>query len=303
MKKHFLIQIVLLFYSSIFCQQREIIKLWPGTPLYLTDTVNNEKSELGSDNIVRVSNVSYPTLEYWKPEKPNGTAVIICPGGGYVRLAITSEGEYVAKWFAEKGVSAFILKYRLPDETRMERKEIVPLSDAQQAIYYLRSNSEKFGIDSNKIGIIGFSAGGHLAASASVHFNDSFIRKRDHSLRPDFSILIYPVITMQNEFIHPGSKKALIGENASDSLTRYFSNELNVAGNTPPTFLMHAADDKVVPVQNSLKYYDALQRNNINAALHIFQKGGHGFTMKNKFLDEQWFYLLEKWLTENNFVH
>lgn len=303
MKKHFLIQIVLLFYSSIFCQQREIIKLWPGTPLYLTDTVNNEKSELGSDNIVRVSNVSYPALEYWKPEKPNGTAVIICPGGGYVRLAITSEGEYVAKWFAEKGVSAFILKYRLPDETRMERKEIVPLSDAQQAIYYLRSNSEKFGIDSNKIGIIGFSAGGHLAASASVHFNDSFLRKSNHSLRPDFSILIYPVITMQNDFTHPGSKKALIGENANDSLVSYFSNELNVTEKTPPTFIMHATDDKVVPVENILKYYDALKRNNVNAALHIFQKGGHGFTMKNKFLDEQWFYLLEKWLTENKFVY
>lgn len=303
MKKHFLILIVLLFNSSIFCQQREIIKLWPGIPLYLKDTVNHEKSELGSDNIVRISNVTYPTLEYWKPEKPNGTAVIICPGGGYVRLAITSEGEYVAKWFAEKGVSAFILKYRLPDDYRMEHKEIVPLSDAQQAINYVRSNSEKFRIDKNKIGIMGFSAGGHLAASASVHFNDSVIRERDQSLRPDFSILIYPVITMQSDFTHQGSKKALIGENASDSLAHYFSNELNVTENTPPTFIMHATDDKVVPVENSLKYYDALKRNNVNAALHIFQNGGHGFTMKNKFLDEQWFYLLEKWLTENNFMY
>ncbi len=303
MKKNLLLLILLLFFSSIFCQQSEVINLWSGIPLYLTDTVNHEKSELGSDNIVRVSNVSYPTLEYWKPEKPNGTAVIICPGGGYVRLAITSEGEYVAKWFAERGVSAFILKYRLPYDSRMDRKEIVPLSDAQQAIYYIRKNSEKFGIDTTRIGIIGFSAGGHLAASASVHFNDSFIRKRDQSLRPDFSILIYPVITMQNDFTHPGSKKALIGENANDSLARYFSNELNVTEKTPPTFIMHATDDKAVPVENSLKYYDALKRNNVNAALYIFQKGGHGFTMKNKFLDEQWFYLLDKWLSENKFVH
>lgn len=302
MKKHFLILILLLFYSSIFCQQREIIKLWPGTPLYLTDTVNREKSELGSDNIVRVSNVSSPTLDYWKPAKPNGTAAIICPGGGYVRLAITSEGEYVAKWFADHGVSAFILKYRLPDNSIMQRKEIVPLSDAQQAINYVRINSEKLNINPNKIGILGFSAGGHLAATASVHFNDSFIREHDQSLRPDFSVLIYPVITMKNDFTHSGSRKALLGENAHDSLVIFFSNELNVTNNTPPTFIMHATDDKAVPVENSLKYYDALRKNNVKAALHIFQSGGHGFTMKNKFLDEQWFYLLEKWLTENKFM-
>lgn len=301
MKKHFLI---LLFLSTqIFCQQRDVIKLWTGIPLYLTDTVNNEKSELGSDNILRISNVSYPTLEFWKPEKPNGTSIIICPGGGYVRLAITSEGDYVAKWFAERGVSAFILKYRLPDNSTMNRKEIVPLSDAQQAINYLRSNSEKLKINPNRIGIMGFSAGGHLAATASVHFSDSFIRERDQSLRPDFSVLIYPVITMQNDFTHQGSKKALIGENANDSLVNYFSNELNVTGKTPPTFIMHATDDKAVPVENSLKYYDALRRSNVNASLHIFQSGGHGFTMKNKLLDEQWFYLLEKWLTENKFMH
>lgn len=303
MKKHFPFLILLFLSTQIYCQQREIIKLWPGTPLYLTDTINNEKSELGSDNIVRISNVSYPTLEFWKPEKPNGTAVIICPGGGYVRLAITSEGEYVAKWFAERGVSAFILKYRLPDNSTMQKKEIVPLSDAQQAINYLRSNSEKLKINPNRIGIMGFSAGGHLAATASVHFSDSFIRERDQSLRPDFSVLIYPVITMQNDFTHQGSKKALIGENANDSLVNYFSNELNVTGKTPPTFIMHATDDKAVPVENSLKYYEALRRSNVNASLHIFQSGGHGFTMKNKFLDEQWFYLLEKWLTENKFMH
>jgi acetyl esterase/lipase len=260
-------------------------------------------SELGSDNIVRVSNVSYPTLEYWKPEKPNGTAVIICPGGGYIRLAITSEGEYVAKWFAERGVSAFILKYRLPNDSRMERKEIVPLSDAQQAINYLRSNADQYKIDINRIGIMGFSAGGHLAASASVHFNDSYIgTEMKYSLRPDFSILIYPVITMQNDFTHKGSKKALIGENANDSLERYFSNELNVTDKTPPTFIMHASDDKAVPVENSIRYYESLKKKNVSSALFIFQNGGHGFTMKNKFVDDQWFFLLEKWLTENEFL-
>lgn len=269
----------------------------------MMDMVNHERAELGTDGIVRVSKVIYPTLEYWKPEKPNGTAVVICPGGGYVRLSITSEGEYVARWFAERGVSTFILKYRLPDDAVMERKEVVPLSDAQKAINCLRDNADRFGVDTNRIGIMGFSAGGHLAASASVHFNDSHIGTyKKHTLRPDFSILIYPVITMQNNFTHQGSKKALIGENASEEKTNYFSNELNVTENAPPTFIVHASDDKSVPVENSLKYYEALKKKNVNSALHIFQNGGHGFTMKNKILDEQWFFLLEKWLTENKFL-
>jgi len=302
MKKLFFLFLIFLS-ASFHAQDREVINLWPDKPLYMIDTVNNERSELGTDGIVRVSKVTYPTLECWKPDKPNGTAIVICPGGGYVRLAITSEGEYVARWFAERGVSSFILKYRLPDDAVMERKDIVPLSDAQQTINYLRSNAKKFGIDTTRIGIIGFSAGGHLAASASVHFDDSFIGKhKKHNLRPDFSILIYPVITMQNDYTHQGSKKALIGVNASEEQTNYFSNELNVTENIPPTFIMHASDDKAVPVENSLKYYEALKKKNVNAALHIFQNGGHGFTMKNKFLDEQWFFLLEKWLIENKYL-
>lgn len=302
MKKLFFLFLIFLS-DSFHAQVREVINLWPDKPLYMIDTVNHEHSELGTDGIVRVSRVTYPTLEYWKPDKPNGTAVVICPGGGYVRLAITSEGEYVARWYAERGVSAFILKYRLPDDAVMERKEIVPLSDAQQAINYLRDNADKFEIDTNRIGMMGFSAGGHLAASASVYFNDSFIGKhKKHNLRPDFSILIYPVITMQNDYTHQGSKNALIGKDASEEQTNYFSNELNVTENTPATFIMHASDDKAVPVENSLKYYEALKKKNVYAALHIFQNGGHGFTMKNKFLDEQWFFLLEKWLAENKFL-
>lgn len=302
MKKLFFL-FLFFFTASIYSQVREVINLWPDKPFYMIDTMNHELSELGTDGIVRVSKITYPNIEYWKPDKPNGTAVVICPGGGYVRLAITSEGEYVARWFAERGISAFILKYRLPDDAVMERKEIVPLSDAQQAINYLKGKADRFGIDTNRIGIIGFSAGGHLAASVSVHFDESFIGAyKKHNLRPDFSILIYPVITMKDEFTHRGSKKALIGEKVSDSLVNYFSIELNVSDKTPPTFIMHSSDDKAVPVENSLIYYEALIKKKVNAALHIFQNGGHGFTMKNKFLDEQWFFLLEKWLTENKFL-
>jgi acetyl esterase/lipase len=301
-KKIFLFFIV--FVSSIVIpQQREIFKLWQDKPLYQTDFENREKSETGTDKIIRVSDVTYPTIEYWKPKKPNGTAVIICPGGGYVRLSMTSEGDYPAKWFAENGTSAFVLKTRLPNDSTMQRKEIVPLADAQQAIYYIKNNSERFGIDTNKIGIMGFSAGGHLAASASTLYKDSFIKKEKNlSLRPNFTILIYPVITMENTFTHRGSKKALIGENASESLVNYLSNEKNVTADSPPAFIMHASDDKSVPVENSIKYYDALKSKNVNVALHIFQKGGHGFAMKNKVLDEQWYYLLKNWMIENKLL-
>jgi len=287
--------------SIVVCQSNEIIQLWSGNPPNMKSNKNLEYAEIGSDKVTRIYNVSYPTLEYIKPTKPNGTAVIICPGGGYMRLAYSIEGNNVADWFAHRGIAAFVLKYRLPNDSTMIKKEIVPLSDAQQAIYYLKNNFVKYGIDTNKIGIMGFSAGGHLAASASVHFKDSYINSNDKkfSLRPSFSILIYPVITMQNEFTHQGSKKALLNPNACDSLVNYFSIELNATNETPPTFLVHASDDKSVLVDNSLKYYTALKNKNINAVLHVFQSGGHGFAMQNKFVDDQWLFLLENWLIEN----
>jgi acetyl esterase/lipase len=288
--------------ENSFAQGNTIFNIWPDKPLYSLTLENLERAETDSNNITRYSNVTIPTLEYFKPEKPNKTAVIICPGGGYARLAYTLEGIKVAEWFAQRGVSAFVLKYRLPDDRVMEHKEKVPLADVQQSFNYLIANAGKLGIDSNKIGIIGFSAGGHLAATASNRFDQPVLKsEKKINLLPYFSILIYPVITMK-EYTHGGSRRNLLGENPDEKLITEYSNELNVTSDTPPTFIVHASDDGSVPVRNSINYYQALIKNNVKSALHIFQQGGHGFAMKNKWDDEQWLFLLDKWLKENNFI-
>ncbi|OGV08409.1 MAG: hypothetical protein A3J84_11005, partial [Ignavibacteria bacterium RIFOXYA2_FULL_37_17] len=208
------IVILLVFNERLSAQQNNFIKIWPDLPLYSLTGENFERAETDKDNITRYFNVTIPTLEYVRPEKPNGVSVIICPGGGYARLAYTYEGKKVAEWFAERGISAFILKYRLPDDKVMEHKEIVPLADVQQSFIYLKTNVLKYGIDPDKIGIIGFSAGGHLAATASTHFAKPVISIEEKiSLRPHFNILIYPVITMIKELTHRGSRNNLLGDN------------------------------------------------------------------------------------------
>lgn len=297
------ISLTVIFCSMNFAQQNPIIKIWPDKPLYNFSAENSITGETDTAGITRYSNVTIPEIEYFKPEKPNGTAVIVCPGGGYTRLAYTKEGGEVAKWFASNGVSAFVLKYRLPNDKVMEHKEKVPLADVQQTMLFLRKNASKFGINPGCIGIIGFSAGGHLAASLSTHFSDLMIPDVEKiNLRPDFSILIYPVISMEKDITHMGSRNNLLGMDPSDSLVDFYSNEKNVTPNTPPTFLVHATNDKSVPVENSLQYYEALKKNNVVSAMHIFQQGGHGFAMRFPRNDEQWLYLVKKWLKENNFI-
>jgi acetyl esterase/lipase len=296
--------IILLLVENLSAQENNFIKIWPNLPLYSLTAENMERSETDTNKITRYSNVTVPTLEYVKPENPNGTAIIICPGGGYSRLAYSTEGKKVAEWFAQHGISAFILKYRLPDDKFMEHKEKVPLADAQQSFYYLKTNAVKYKIDPDKIGIIGFSAGGHLASTVSTHFAKPVISiEKKINLRPYFSILIYPVITMIKEFTHSGSREKLLGKNPDEKLVQEYSNELNVTTDTPITFIVHATDDQTVPVIHSINYYQALHKNNVQAAMHIFEKGGHGFAMRNKRIDEQWLSLLEKWLKENNIIN
>lgn len=301
--KRFVVIVFLFSFISITAQQNQITKIWELIPEYSKTEKDHERKEFDNVGVYRYSDVTIPTLEFVKPKKANGSAVIVCPGGGYLRLAYQFEGEAVAKWFADKGISAFILKYRLPNDKFMTNKEIVPLSDAQKAIKYLRDNSEKYGIKKDRIGIIGFSAGGHLAATASTLFMNEVIPNDEKTnLRPDFSILGYPVISMNEEITHTGSRNNLIGENPSQEMISRFSNELNVTGNTPPTFIIHATDDKTVVVENSLRYYDSCMREGVPVTLHIFEKGGHGFAMKKKNLDEQWLFLLEKWLIEREII-
>ncbi|MDQ6890551.1 MAG: alpha/beta hydrolase, partial [Bacteroidota bacterium] len=201
------------------------------------------------------------------------------------------------------GITAIVLKYRLPSDSIMIDKSIGPLQDAQRALQYVRENAFQLNIDSAKIGIMGFSAGGHLASAASTHFNKSYIvNSQNTSLRPDFSILAYPVISFSNELTHLGSRNNLIGQNATSILINNFSNELQIAETTPPAFLVLAGDDKTVNPENSIKYYEALLKNHVPAELHIYQNGGHGFGTINRTTKDDWMESLKHWMQHNHFI-
>ena len=254
MKQFFILASFL--FTMMNANAQEVIPLYGGAvPGAKSTPVDyKEKNDSLKDGTIRLSQVSQPNLTVFAPEKPNGTAVIICPGGGYSILAFEKEGLSVAKRFQEIGITAFVLKYRLPSDLIMKDKTIGPLQDALQAIYLVRKNAASFGINPDKVGIMGFSAGGHLASSASTHYADMKIENPENiSLRPSFSILMYPVITF-GEYAHKGSVQKLLGDTPTASQLKYFSSELQVNAQTPPTFLVHANDDKTVPVQNSLKY-------------------------------------------------
>ena len=272
-------------------------------PLYRVAVPGSKQSSIKEQIIfvnggVRISSVIIPTLTKFTPVKPNGTSVIICPGGGYGRLAIDHEGVEVAKAFNEQGITAFVLKYRLPNDTIMVDKTIGPLQDAQQAIRTVRKQAATWGLNPNKIGIMGFSAGGHLASTAATHFNliADQVMNDSGSVRPDFAILIYPVISFDDSIVHKGSKTNLVGKSPSSELTKLYSNELQVTKNSPPAFLVHAGDDGTVPVENSIRYYQACIKNQVPAEMHIYPKGGHGFGMHNKTTSDKWFDRLINWM-------
>jgi acetyl esterase/lipase len=223
----------------------------------------------------------------------------VIAGGGYGVIVYNGEGLGTAKSLAEKGISAFVLKYRLPNDEIMQDKKIGPLQDVQQSIKYLRENADKYGIDKSKIGIMGFSAGGHLASTAATHFEKSYIENvQNTNLRPDFQILVYPVITMQDALTHGGSRDALIGKNPLQEDKDLFSNDLQVKANTPITWLTHAADDKVVDVDNSVQYFEQLRKNKVEVEMHIFPKGDHGFIFRQK----GWMNPLFDWMERNKIL-
>ena len=227
----------------ISAQSVEEIPLYTGIVPGSKQSIVKERELVLADGSIRIYSVIAPTIKKYSPAKPNGTSVIICPGGGYERLSIDHEGNEVAKLFNEFGITAFVLKYRLPNDSIMKDKSICPLQDAQQAIRLIRKRSAAWGLNSNKIGIMGFSAGGHLAATAATHFNfiaDSSLKKDTISVRPDFAILIYPVISFDDSIAHKGSKTKLVGKDPPLELVKIFSNELQVTKNSPPAFLVHA---------------------------------------------------------------
>jgi acetyl esterase/lipase len=280
-------------------QSPQVIPLYDGQIPNSLPGTDRETSDINSDGIRVISKVSRPTLTIFLPpaEKAKGTGVIICPGGGYTNLAFDYEGTEVARRFNESGIAAFVLKYRIPDDSTMATKEIGPLQDAQRAIQILRSRAGEWHLDPKRIGVMGFSAGGHLASTAGTHFEKNYIpNPQKILLRPDFLILIYPVISFEVPNVHWGSAHNLLGPSPSPEKLREYSNELQVTDQTPPSFLIHAKDDQVVPYQNSVLFDEALRKHHIPEEIYLYDQGGHGFGMKNHTSSLLWMDLCIKWI-------
>ncbi len=281
---------------SGFAQQ--VIPLYDGP---IPGEIPAENTEIDNNGIL--SNVSKPELTVYIPENNDNArpAIVICPGGGYGVVCASYEGHKIARAMNQKGVAAFVLKYRLPSDRICSNKSIAPLQDAQRAIKVVRDNAEKWGVNPNKIGIIGFSAGGHLASTAGTHFSKSYIQnEKSTSLRPDFMILVYPVITMESKLTDAGSCRRLLGESPTPELLDLFSNEEQVTENTPPAFLTHAMDDDVVPIENSIRFYEALKAKNVPADMHLFSTGKHGFPLEPA--KSNWLDYAFQWMKEQHLI-
>jgi len=277
-------------------------------PLWENEIPNYQ--EFGEENITEVvdDNANYtliakPEISVFKPSKINSTeqAVLVIPGGGYIGVSYVLEGYDIAKWLNSFGITAIVLKYRLPHAKSNIVKHKSPLIDASRAMKIIRVNAQNWGINANNVGVMGFSAGGHLASTLGTHFHSKEYIAKDKidslSDRPDFIILMYPVISMSEKFTHEGSRHFLLGDDASDELKDYYSSEKNVTKETPPTFLVHASDDMVVDVDNSIVFYQKLRQNKVYAEMHIFNKGGHAFALANREgLPNQWRNLCIDWL-------
>ena len=267
---------------SLLAQTPKTILLWPN----------------GAPGAKGDADVDKPDLtRYVASQKKVPTGIIVCPGGGYVHLAMSYEGTDIAKWLNTMGISAFVLKYRLGPKYHHPAE----LDDAQRAIRYVRAHAAEFGIDPHHIGIWGFSAGGHLASTAGTHFDNGTPNSADpidrESSRPDFMILAYPVITFEEPYAHRGSRDALLGPNPDPALVELLSNEEHVTKDTPPTFLFHTSDDPVVPVQNSIYFYLALRRAGVPAEMHIYEHGRHGVGLAQDIPElSTWPTLLANWL-------
>ncbi|TGE17527.1 alpha/beta hydrolase [Hymenobacter elongatus] len=303
--KKLLFTVLVFILSTHLLAAQGIVSLYSGTiPNSIASSVQEISITLASG--VQVSDVVQPTLQVFRPakDKANGTAVIICPGGGYVRLSMDNEGTAVAKRLNEMGITAFVLKYRLPNDQSQPDKATTPLLDAQQALRLVRQKAAEYGVNPARIGLLGFSAGGHLAATVGTHFAKPAGENQDNtSVRPDFLVLLYPVISFTDSLAHAGSRKSLLGDAPTPDQIRLYSNEQQVTAQTPPTFLMHAADDKTVKVQNSLRFYEACLRNGVPVEMHLYPKGGHGFGLNNKTTKDAWIDRFQNWLDANGWLN
>ncbi len=297
----FTVFVLILSWQTVSAQ--EFIPLWDknkmpnSREIKLVDKIENE----------RISQVGIPGMYAFFPslQENKGAAVVICPGGGYSHLAYIISGTQLAKWFNSMGVSAFVLKYRLPNSPDLKERQIAPLQDAQRALRIVRSNAKKWSIKLDNIGVMGTSAGGHLAATLGTSTED--VSANGDALdkvafNPNFMILISPVISMRS-YAHAGSRKNLLGENPAKDLIEKYSAELQVKSTTPPTFIVHAFDDKAVSIRNSLMFYEALLDKNVSASIHIFPQGGHAIALRNNpGSTETWTKLCEMWLVEMGFI-
>jgi acetyl esterase/lipase len=297
--KKLTIYLIGICFLPLAVQAQRIVNLYPG------NIPNSKKAELKnvpenpSEGLVR--RVITPTLQMFLPDKDqaSGTAIVICPGGGYSVIVYGGEGVMTAKEFVKKGVAAFVLQYRLPNDSFQVNKTIAPLQDAQEAIKMVRDSAVAWGIDVNKVGIMGFSAGGHVASTEATHFNKPLIENKSNTgLRPDFQILVYPVISMQDSLAHMGSRTQLVGNNPTKETINLYSNELQVDKNTPPAYITVAADDKVVDVDNSITYFEKLRHNKVPVEMHIYQKGDHGFVFRHP----GWMEPLFEWMDSNGWM-
>lgn len=273
-----------LFMSTILSAQNPIeMYLWPNGAPNSNGLAGTEEDLDGG----RVANVVNPSITIYPSGKPNGLAIIMCPGGGYARLAMRHEGHDMASWLNAQGITYIVLKYRMPNG-HCE----VPLSDAEQAIRMVRENASKWGINPHKIGIMGASAGGHLAASLATLYTSK-------ETRPDFQILFYPVISMIKGITHAGSRENLIGTNPSLETEKKYTLDKQVSHTTPQAFIMLSSDDKAVPPINGISYFLALNNQKVPASLHVYPTGGHGWGYNDSFIyKRQWTGELEKWLRE-----
>lgn len=286
MKRTILSTLCIAMFATLAFSQQEI-KLYPDGA-----AENNNLTESKTDNGL-IKNISEARMyAYVVPKnKSNGTAVLICPGGGYAGLSTIKEGSDIAKWYNKLGISAFVLYYRMPNGNKH-----IPLKDAQTAMKIIYHQSKKWNIDENKIGIMGFSAGGHLASTVGTHFTSK-------ETRPAFMVLAYPVISMKNKITHKPSRQNLLGNNPTQVEVDEFSNEQKVTKNTPPTFIFHAKDDATVSVENSKIFYRTLLKNNVRAEFKIYENGGHGFGMNKQGLDiDEWPNELNRWLDSENLL-
>lgn len=297
----FFVLIVLVHGDSVMAQK--FYPIWepgkiPGVnSIQIHDSIVNE----------RIWQVATPGIYAFPAtkEENTGTAVLICPGGGYQRASFVYNGFNFANWYNTLGINVFVLIYRQPHQRNLTDRANAPLQDAQRAMQYIRANAEQWKLKKDKIGVMGISAGGHVASSLSTRVSDITNTKDEVSLqsfRPDFAILLSPVITM-GKWAHQGSKQNLLGADTSAARIEKYSTEKHVSSFTPPTFIVHAVNDKTVNIHNSLLYYDALINHGINASLHTFPQGGHGIRLtENPGSTELWLPLLHLWMKEMNFL-